>query len=154
MWRATSVLIFILQVDNKADTHVLWFSVRKKIEKKFPCFCVNKFFDVIRIRKKFFLTCQKNVFGISKEKIQKKGFFILFLSRNRIRFYFEWQKNWKNKCRIHHSSKNIFGCQMKVVKKNDMSGIKRYCWKKMIMLKMKKWFSFTKNVCLNKRWSR
>ena len=50
-----------LKVSDKTNTHVLWFFIRK-IEKKFFCFCVNKFYDIIRIQKKKILTNQKNVF--------------------------------------------------------------------------------------------
>ena len=72
---------------------------------------------------KFSLTCQKNVFGISKEQIQKNDFsFYFFLE---IGWWFILNKKWKNECCIRHSLKKNWVSNESGKKKDDMSGIKR-----------------------------
>ena len=41
---------FFLQIDNKVDIRVLWIFIRK-IDKRFPCFRVDKFHGIIKIQK-------------------------------------------------------------------------------------------------------
>ena len=50
--------------------------------------------------------------------------------------------------------KNIFECQTKSGKKDDMSGIKRCCWKNDDVENEKKEEFLRKNACWNTRWSR
>ena len=52
--------MFLLQVDNKADTHVLWFSIRK-IKKSFLVFVSINFMTLLRFEK-LTLVKTKNVF--------------------------------------------------------------------------------------------
>ena len=73
------------------------------------------------------MTYQKNEFWISK-KLRKKSFsFYYFLE---IGWYFILnKKNEKMSVLFIFFEKNIFECQTKSGKKNDMSGIKKCCWK-------------------------
>ena len=89
------VLIFLLQV-NKADTHVLWFSKKKKI-----LFYVNKFYDVIEIRKKID-SCQNKKMCFELLKNKKYSFsFYFFLE---IGWCFTLNKKWKkSKKRVSYS---------------------------------------------------
>ena len=115
-----------MQVDNKADICVLWFSVRK-IEKKFSCFCVNKFFDVIRIRKKFFLTYQKMRLEFLKKKIQKNGFSFCFFLK--IKWYFILNKKIEKMSVLFiFFEKIFFSVKQKVVKK-------WHVWNKKLLIK-------------------
>ena len=84
---------FFLQVHNKTDTRVLWFSVRKFEKKSFLVFVLINFTTSLGF-KKFFLTYQKDVFGISEEKIQEKMVFhsAFLLKTDDILF---WIKNEK-----------------------------------------------------------
>ena len=70
--------MFLLQVDNKADTHVLWFSVRKKSKKSFLVFVLINSMTSLGFEK-ILSYLSKNVFGIFEEKIQKRAFhFVTF----------------------------------------------------------------------------
>ena len=62
----------------------------------FSCFCVNKFYDVIKIRKiDFYLWKQKNVFSIFEKNTKKKEKGFLFFFFLEILLYFIFNKKWK-----------------------------------------------------------
>ena len=69
--------MFLLQVDNKANTSVVVFC-KKKSKKSFPVFVLINFSTSLGFEKNSFLLVKKNVFGISEEKIQKNGFSFYF----------------------------------------------------------------------------
>ena len=95
--------------------------------KKSFSFCVNKLHDVIKTRK--FDSCQnqkKNVFWIL-EKIQKKKFFFLFLSRNRIVYL--WIKKMRKWMSYSFSSKKIIFWVIENWQKNW------HVWNKKLLIK-------------------
>ena len=127
---------------------MLWFSVRKKWKKKFFCFCVNKFYDVIRIQKILSDLSKKNVcFEFLKKKTKKGSSFCFFLE---VGWYFilnKKMKNWKNECLIRFLQKRLF---LKVVKKmfcQEWKGVvKKYTVLKIIKKKfLQKMFVWIKD---------
>ena len=116
----TFVLIFLLQANNKADTRVLWFSVRKNL-----VFVLINFMTSLKFEK--FDSCQnkKCVLNFWKNTKKNSFSFCLFLEIGWCFILNKKMKNWKNECRIRFLWRNIFEYQTKSGKKNDMSGIKR-----------------------------
>ena len=133
---------------------MLWFSVKKNFEKKFSFLCVNKFYDVIKIRKNWLLSKQKNMFWISK-KIQKVvSHPFSFSKKDGVLF---WIKDEKMKKRVSYSFslKKYFWVIWKLTKENW------HIWNKKELIKKtyhvendKKKRSFViKKYLLNKGWS-
>ena len=108
---------FFLQVYNTTNTRVLWFFFRKKkgIIKMKKFFVSINFTMSLRFNFLFYLS--KKCIWISK-KNAKKWFIILFLSRDRMMFYF-WIIKIEKWVSYSFAQKIYFGI------KNDMFGIKK-----------------------------
>ena len=135
-------------------------SVKKNFEKKkFSFLCVNKFYDVTKIRKIWLCQNKKCVLNFQKKntKKHKKNYFPLcfFLE---VGYCFILNKRRKIKKWVSYSllQKKKLNVKQKFIKKKDdvLSRIEDVKKKYSVENEKKKLFSFTKNVWLNKGGSR
>ena len=118
------ILIFLLQVNNKADTRVLWFSVKKK---KDLVFVLINFMALLRFKKLTFVK-KKCVLNFRKNTKKNSFSFCFFLE---VGWCFILNKRWKKSKKMSvlfvFFKKNIFRWLKIGKKKTDMSRIKS-CW--------------------------